>query len=362
MPRSATHGAVSAAGLAGFVVGLCALRLTDPFPEKPELSAFLMVGLTAGAIFLVDLAWVRVHLRPSTGLDFGHDSPSWPRTSLKLLGLAGSLGFCALIYWLFPEYNGAFYDPYFGMLGLVVPFCLALSIPYFYMVDRHMADPRDGYWHMGRLLALDWNGIDVHVIGQHLLGWLVKAFFLPLMFVYFCNDLVRFLAADLDSLTAPDRLFEFLFDLCYLVDVGLAAMGYLISLRIVDTHLRSAEPTMLGWVAALACYEPFASLVSRQYLQYGTELKWGHWFWTMPSVYLLWGAAILALSGVYAWATVSFGLRFSNLTHRGIITNGPYRWTKHPAYIAKNLSWWMISMPFMIETSAAEALRHSLLV
>ena len=42
-----------------------------------------------------------------------------------------------------------------------------------------------------------------------------------------------------------------------------------------------------------------------------------------------------------------FGIRFSNLTHRGIITSGPYRWTKHPAYISKNISWWLISIPFL---------------
>ena len=50
---------------------------------------------------------------------------------------------------------------------------------------------------------------------------------------------------------------------------------------------------------------------------------------------------------VYGWAALSFGIRFSNLTHRGIITSGPYRFTKHPAYVAKNISWWLISIPFL---------------
>ena len=57
-----------------------------------------------------------------------------------------------------------------------------------------------------------------------------------------------------------------------------------------------------------------------------------------------------------------FGARFSNLTHRGIITNGPYRWTKHPAYVVKNLSWWMISVPFMAQGAPDEVLRHCLLL
>ena len=54
---------------------------------------------------------------------------------------------------------------------------------------------------------------------------------------------------------------------------------------------------------------------------------------------------------------MAFGCRFSNLTHRGILTNGPYRVTKHPAYIAKNLSWWLIWLPFMLEKDWYEVLR-----
>jgi steroid 5-alpha reductase family enzyme len=49
------------------------------------------------------------------------------------------------------------------------------------------------------------------------------------------------------------------------------------------------------------------------------------------------------------------------LTHRGIITNGPYRFTKHPAYIAKNLTWWMISLPFLAD-GGIQALRHCILL
>jgi len=65
---------------------------------------------------------------------------------------------------------------------------------------------------------------------------------------------------------------------------------------------------------------------------------------------------------IYALSTVAFGLRFSNLTHRGIITDGPYRWSKHPAYISKNLSWWLISMPFLSLPGWGESLRNCALL
>ena len=156
--------------------------------------------------------------------------------------------------------------------------------------------------------------------------------------------------------------FDSLYDGFYFLDVGVAALGYLLSLRIIDSHLRSAEPTTLGWVVALACYEPFWSVIGRQYLAYETPYTWGAWLWNHPLAYALWGSLILLLVAVYVWATVAFGTRFSNLTHRGIITGGPYRWTKHPAYLAKNLSWWLMYIPFLAPGGAAMQLRSCLLL
>src|SRR5262249_31326336 len=70
----------------------------------------------------------------------------------------------------------------------------------------------------------------------------------------------------------------------------------------------------------------------------------------------------LILVGTYALSTVQFGIRFSNLTNRGIITNGPYRWLKHPAYVSKNLSYWLMSLPFLSTAGAGEGLRNSALL
>lgn len=361
-PRSATHGTVAAAGLAAFLLAVVIIRADRPFGGNVVNSALFIMAVTAGAIFLIDLIWQKVHLRPSTGMDFSYDDPSWNRSLHKFAGLLGSLGFIAFFYWIFPEYHGKFYDRYYEMLRIILPPWMALTLPYFFFIDRRMKEPRDGYWHMGKLVTFQWDAIDGKVIGQHLLGWLIKGFFLPLMFTYLCNHLDRFLAYDFAQLTNFKFWFDFLHDFFYFIDVGLVSMGYLLSLRITDTHFRSAEPSMLGWVVALVCYEPFWSMIGRQYLSYETGFTWGAWLWNTPLLYGIWGAAILALTAIYVWATVIFGARFSNLTHRGIITNGPYRWTKHPAYVAKNLSWWMVSIPFMTQGTPDEALRHCLLL
>jgi protein-S-isoprenylcysteine O-methyltransferase Ste14 len=55
---------------------------------------------------------------------------------------------------------------------------------------------------------------------------------------------------------------------------------------------------------------------------------------------------------------VALGLRASNLTNRGIVGWGPYRWVRHPAYIAKNLAGWIAASPVVADAysrSPAEA-------
>ncbi len=54
----------------------------------------------------------------------------------------------------------------------------------------------------------------------------------------------------------------------------------------------------------------------------------------------------------YAAASVALGFRASNLTNRGIVASGPYAIVRHPAYVTKNLAWWIGAVPFLI--SAAE--------
>ena len=361
-PVSATHGIVAAVGLGAFLLTLVIIRVAHPFSNNVVYSALLVMGVTGGTIFPVDLIWLHVHLRPSTGMDSNHNDPSWQRTVHKFVGLLGSLGFVAALYWIFPEYHGSFYEHYYSMLRFVLPIWLLLALPYFYFIDRRMPKPLDGYWHMGQLVAFHWHRVDYRELKQHVTSWLIKGFFLPLMFTYMCNDLGKFIAFDFVQLTSFHIWYDFLYDSFYFIDVGLVSMGYLMSLRLTDTHIRSAEPTMLGWAVALVCYDPFWSLIGRQYLSYQAGNTWGDWLGNSPVCYGLWGSTILVLTAIYVWATVSFGVRFSNLTHRGIITNGPYRWTKHPAYVAKNLSWWMISIPFLAEGSAFEALRRCLLL
>jgi protein-S-isoprenylcysteine O-methyltransferase Ste14 len=148
--------------------------------------------------------------------------------------------------------------------------------------------------------------------------------------------------------TNPIELSNWLIGAMFMIDVSFATVGYMLTLKPLDAHIRSANPYAAGWVAALICYPPFILMNNGGPLDYhqGTA-DWVYWFNGAPLVTALIGFVLVALTAVYAWATLAFGFRFSNLTHRGVLTHGPYAWTKHPAYVSKNLFWWISVLPFL---------------
>jgi hypothetical protein len=357
-PPSATNAWVAWSGAIVMLLGVTVLNFWQPV-HHIAYQALTVMACAAFGVFVPDLLWQKVQRRtlvtPAAG--------DWPRSLTKMAGLLGAVGFIALIYWLFPEYRvNGFYANYWAALSVVLPLWGLLALPYIFWIDRRMREPRDALWQMGRLVTLRWRGLSGQALGQYLLGWVVKGYFLPLMFTYLCTELNKLLHYDLGLLHGFMGIYDWIYFVLYFIDLALVAMTYLMSLRLTDTHIRSTEPTTLGWVTALICYQPFWSLIGHQYIDYDSGMRWDLWLKNMPWLAAAWGSAILALVAIYVWATMSFGGRFSNLTHRGIITNGPYRYTKHPAYLAKNLSWWLISMPFMVSGDPSMMLRRCLLL
>lgn len=196
-------------------------------------------------------------------------------------------------------------------------------------------------------------------MAQCLLGWCIKAFFLPLMVAGSYAWLAGLTWKTSGSGDGRYDVYATAMALLYATDTAFGVIGYISTSHRIGAHIRSVDQTWLGWGSALVCYPPLNAWVIGVWLAYRSADDWRAWFGDMPVVSALWAGAILVLTGIYVWATVVFGPRFSNLTHRGVITSGPFRWSKHPAYISKNLSWWLISVPFLSHASWGEAMRHS---
>lgn len=359
-PRSATGMWTGAAGVAATLVAIVLLR---DWPAPAWLKALAVLGGVAATMVLVEVVIYRTHLNPTTGLCRQAVRPiDFPRAAQKLVGFWLTIGALAAAYGLLPPLATEYFAPFRAAALWCLPALVVFSPFYIALVDQRQREPVDAYALIAILLGgtrpADWRPLQLHAR-----GWVVKGFFLPLMFVYVSNDLAGLWSGPLLP-PAGDfaRFFSWTIDLLYLLDVLLATIAYTLTLRIIDTQIRSVELTAGGWIACLACYPPFHDVTGR-FLPFDQDgLFWGQIFAPYPAAYALWGGVILCLVFIYAWSTAAFGLRFSNLTNRGIITNGPYRWSKHPAYITKNLSWWMISMPFVAGAGWATAVQSCLLL
>ncbi len=183
-----------------------------------------------------------------------------------------------------------------------------------------------------------------------LLFILVKAFFLPVM-LNFAIDNFRSVSwylsvvsgngVDLSISGFNSFIYPGLIALLLLIDVVYFTFGYTFESAKLKNTVRSVEPTFFGWFVALICYPPFNGVS-------GSILGW---YANEPppvstELMVFWfNIAGLFFFTIYVWATLALGSRSSNLTNRGIVGWGPYRFMRHPAYVTKNMAWWLLVLP-----------------
>lgn len=211
-----------------------------------------------------------------------------------------------------------------------------------------------------------------------ILAWIVKLFFAPLMIFWLSShvfNLINHLYQSYNNLYVINSSFlDFfnsnLFWLCFTAilffDVFFFTLGYLIEIPYLKNKIKSVDPTFLWWFVALICYPPFNS--------YLTDLWWVSsmlnnifpWAWvsffdnfiwwysddfpkfTNAYIHIFFNSLIILLMWIYTWASISLWFKASNLTNRWIISKWPYRFVRHPAYVCKNLSWWIGWLPILI--------------
>jgi len=181
----------------------------------------------------------------------------------------------------------------------------------------------------------------------------VKAFFLPLMVAWsifhFENLLESWQKLQTTGWTFRN-LYMMIFFVILIGDVGCFTIGYAVEHPKLKNEIRSVEPTIFGWLVALACYPPLIVLTGRVLGWYAGDYP------EFDSIFLqvVFGIVMLTLIGIYSWASVALGFKASNLTHRGIIATGPYRYVRHPAYAAKNLCWCISAIPIVLHHGLKE--------
>ncbi len=364
-PQSAVSSGVGLAGLIGLIAWIIIAR---QFGMTGPMAA--LVGLVACGLPMVlwSLFIDRVHRNPSTGIDW--DAPPRPLRETvdisltKLAGLWTTWCVLAIFYAVGRWYWQSTYLFAMDFLLIAAPVLVVLSVPYVLWLDRRLIEPRDGAYALGSLL-LGLGDADREALYEHIRQWAVKGFFTAFMISIVPGNYADVVGRDLATAFAdPVALARWLVAAMFLIDVSVATVGYLLTMKPLDAHIRSANPYAAGWMAALICYPPFILMGDGGPLNYhvGTQ-EWTYWFAGHPILMAIIGGVLVLLTAIYAWATVAFGLRFSNLTHRGILTHGPYRWSKHPAYVSKNIFWWISTTPFLVTTgSLTDMVRNSVIL
>lgn len=358
-PHSISTTWINLTGLCSFAIALLILRSTA-ISDAGYRNAILM-GAIALPIILLERIFTTVGLRGR--FEFCWTRGKILRVATKLVGVLASWLLVLGVFWVFPYFR----EHSESVLRLVSQLWLPAFILapfYIWYVDELVAEKKDEYWTVGRLVLGQWYQMDKNVVVNHLREWAVKLFFLQFILQVLTERSAYWLTADFQQIITshPFGFLDVFTETMYLVDIGFGAVGYLLTLRLFDTHVRTTEPTVLGWLVCLMCYPPFFGAIDQNFLQYNDNLYWSQWLGGYAPLQIFWAALIAVSVAAYALATVQFGIRFGNLSHRGIITNGLYGWLKHPAYVAKNASWWLISIPFVSTSGVSEAVRLSLML
>ena len=377
-PTSDVSATVGLLGLGGLLVWILICRswpdiaeaLALPGPrERMSGPLASLTGLVMAALPMViySIFVEKVHLRASTGLDWAAARTArinGNRVAVKLIGLWTTFGAIALLYWFGRWYwNGTYQFSLVVLAACVLPL-VVFSMPYVAWLDRAMVQPRDASWHFGAML-LRVPGWEKDQVLKHVRAWTIKGFFTAFMLSIVPLGFADVVNANFSAIVGdPVRLGVMLFELLFVIDVQIGTVGYILTMRPLDAHIRSGNPFLAGWLAAFICYPPFVWGIIGNGLVLNYEnntADWGYWLSGNDAVLWIWMAWLVFLTACYAWATVVFGIRFSNLTYRGVITHGPYRWTRHPAYVSKNLFWWGTVMPFLVTSgSTSDAVRNTL--
>lgn len=264
-------------------------------------------------------------------------------------------------YYLGREFDNArtvIRGAYFIFLALVFPYTW-FTLKFNYRRRDDLRDPSILFFvllkRVGLALATrDWKQLSglfkVKRFNNFMLTLAVKGFFLPLMAMFMFHHVttVKSLLSRISSPMEGTPLAHWFLDLVYnslfIVDTGVAIVGYGLELKWLGNKTKMVEYTWFGWIIAIMCYPPFNS-VSGIYFPLANRSQYYIPLTDEQRIFVR--IVIILLYMIFVWGTVALGVKFSNLSNKGIVARGPYKHIRHPAYASKNVAWWFEHLQYM---------------
>jgi len=165
-------------------------------------------------------------------------------------------------------------------------------------------------------------------------------------------ELLDQIRLDGSPLNVCDKGYMMVFSGIFVLDSVLFTIGYHTESGLLRNKLRYAETNPLHVLVCIACYSPFNMPTGalfgpsnhNPYILFRGDVL-------HPMTWILRGAGLLFLFLLVS-ASLSLFTKASNLTNRGIVDWGPYRYIRHPGYLGKNMFWLMTLIPAFFPNTA----------
>lgn len=180
---------------------------------------------------------------------------------------------------------------------------------------------------------------------------LVKFFFIPLMlpsaiiylrlFIDLC--FVEFYYINFIQFF-NQTIFTFIIYGVSFLTLGYYAFGYLFESKSLRSEVKSVDDTLLGWGVLLICYVPFFVFIT-QYIPFPTQ---DYAYFINEEITFVVRLFLSLVMFFKMYSVMLLGAKCSNLTNRGIVRKGAYKYIRHPHYLAKLIIWWATFLPYLI--------------
>ena len=228
--------------------------------------------------------------------------------------------------------------------------CALLMLPYSYYLTSNYTLNKDKY--TAPLIALlhpknisfskSNSSSLVSPVKLGLLIICVKLLFLPYLSSWIINNIIHQWSLTQNFTWSFISINAYIMASLILIDTSIFAFGYAFESHKIKSRLRSVDPTLLGWFVCLACYPPFNQyfFIPFDIALFPIHISAPQWIQNIGLV------MITGCWGIFAWASIALGVKASNLTNRGIVNSGPYKYCRHPAYSVKMFAWTLQALFF----------------
>ncbi len=342
---------ISVAIITGVFLALYKTEISDVY-----LTLLMILPSTAYLFFseLMRAPW-SWHNRPRQPLTLVFD-----RTLTKYLGVLLGILACFFAIWLFPAYANHV-NNMARLQQAVIPalaFILPLSLILIFFTEYILGEKRDGTYQFGLIARGKISEVNWRIFFDGFFEWLLRLFFLQINFYgavwYVWNVRDR----GLPSLTWDFPTFITQLDLAIFGLIVFSIIpGYLFASRLINTDLKKVDRTWFGWAINFSCYPPLNAAIFGAWVQYmprgelaqlyAGSPPWAYYTEQYPWLFMFMAAGIIFFALIHLWGEAAVGIRAANLSQRGLITTGLFRFTRHPIYVSKGFQWAFIYVPFL---------------